>query len=720
MHERFKKVLAEYCSDKDVVVGAPAGFFFEGEHHVLRGGLACIQQLPRRVWVGLKYEDEPVRDKMEPIRIPGEAGYHQVWLPGTGLKDFRHLLPVRGSTEWSVRTKSIERLVNALLARPSIQEFWDLDGLPFTVHILSEMRSASGCNFSGAFSVALMTALRLAAEQFGTVKQCVLTEQVSSEGQDGVFPLDWGGGVEDQLKNPHSDLHRINRAALVLETYFHGGSASGYGTICSFVPTKWPMLYMREGADERGVPTRLLAPERWEALDEDDWAYLEEKLLHPEHGLQYELIRLSHTPAWPDPPPVTYPVSFGLLFSGMPKDTAKAIARVINSGTALSQSLTSRLSFLRDDRALRRRLEKRAVPVGLKILDELTKNVDAALDMMYAALGPVGYGVIHNLLHCFDLHSASREVQEQAVARFVETIWGAQGGLDQLFLVDEQARWIAGKLVDCFKDAARLHALKYTGGSRGGYLLWVGPRDADLRLLEQSLANSPLLAGEAGLTAPSFDYHSDDEEPDGRGVCVYLPAKPRQLERWPMICYAAAESGWRLDPAESRAGVYECDWKRMVARSRQLQHQGWCLLELDYRDRTVHRKVRSQVLFQGVSLGKLKTQHDLPGTTKGEDAAAHAMLAVLDEGGRCELDAIHAHLQVANIGAKAYFPGLRKHILREVESFGPWSNVFGPPAFPTVGGSYGLGPSSETSRVLVYLRHYTGEPPLASTRSAVR
>ena len=110
------------------------------------------------------------------------------------------------------------------------------------MHILTGTAiSAGGCNFSGAFAAALMTALRLAAELFKAVPETTLHQCLTAaeDGQQVRWP-------KEHLNDPCSLLQRINRAALVVETYMHGGSASGYGTLGSLFPSSLPFLYFRE------------------------------------------------------------------------------------------------------------------------------------------------------------------------------------------------------------------------------------------------------------------------------------------------------------------------------------------------------------------------------------------------------------------------------------------------------------------------------------------
>jgi hypothetical protein len=190
MHPAFKDHLNIFLRNNDVVVGSPFVFFYAGEHAVLNGGLGIVQQLPRRVWVGLRYGSD-VQGPGQRISIPAMKGNHRIFLSDNKtVVDFDDLKAPPKVTEWRYKTKPLQNLVNGLFSRDTIKKnLVNLDGLPLTVNILSELRSMAGCNFSGAFSSALVIALCIAADRFNVFKNKDLMEQCHLD--NGKYILNW-------------------------------------------------------------------------------------------------------------------------------------------------------------------------------------------------------------------------------------------------------------------------------------------------------------------------------------------------------------------------------------------------------------------------------------------------------------------------------------------------------------------------------------------------
>jgi len=703
MQPAFKKMLDDFCQQQDIVVGAPGVVFFAGEHCVLGGPLAVTQQIPRRVWVGLR-RDRQGRGLSEQIRIPAEPGYHGVWLPTMGKLDFHDFKPVAETTEWRVRTQSIQTLVNSLLTRPSIREFWELDGMPLTVSILTDIRSGSGCDFSGCFSVALLTAIRLAGERFGTVDDKRFLEEYLTEDEHGVYTLNWGGKALTQLHDLHGDLHRLNRAALVLEAYFHDGCASGYGTLCCLYPTRWPMIYLRESPSTRGIPEKLQIAD-WEHLTEPEWEYLEKRLISPRHGLRYHLWPLEHTSLWPHPAPTEYPFSFGLIYSGRPKNTAMAIQKVHHKARELSAFLRNEFTFVHAD-TIAKWLRERAEPTGIKALRQMAKTKENALDKIYFALVPAGVGAIHAVAECFRQHDATQEERDEAQRRLARTIQGVQDGLGQLGLVDDQARVLTGKLIEFLGSSSDRYALKYVGGSAGGYLLYVGPAGTDLEHFQSVLDSPQFVQGKRETEKPCCEYHSVLEPPDQQGCLASLPLVSSEPERWPMVCYSSQGDRWEDDSSLSKAALPEWKWERLKTQSKR--KATWCLVDLDFRRRSDHSTRRSRIYIKGVTL----EDHGAGG--RGIHPFAHALWCALERGGTCTKEVIQHHLGECDRGlGTSYFESkgeMKKHFLKKIENLPVWQRVFSPIHFyqSKAKDTYTLmipPASGANSRVYMYLRH---------------
>ena len=215
------------------------------------------------------------------------------------------------------------------------------------------MRAESGVNGSGAFVDGLVLGIRAISEHFGIAKERFLLDEYTSRGRADAH-LDWKRRLQDLLQDRRSHLHQLNRVALVLECFLHDGSASGYGTICPLLPTRSPILYMREPPTANRLPSRLSVD--WKAVangDEQAWACLDKNLLDPETGLRYIALPLEYSPWWPQQPPEQLPFSVGLIYSGMPKDTPSATKAVRDSFQVLGTWLGVQLQELQSNDTLK-------------------------------------------------------------------------------------------------------------------------------------------------------------------------------------------------------------------------------------------------------------------------------------------------------------------------------------------------------------------------------
>jgi len=144
-----------------IVVSAPGVFFWAGEHAVLDGAVAVIQQVPLRVYVGL----EPLgpASTLEPSLLldPPTAG---------PLRDVPHHVYRHASLavpcDFSVRHREVNIRKVAEVANLLFKDLCRLStgAVPecrFRVRTASEMRPGGGVDWSGAFSVALVTAILL-------------------------------------------------------------------------------------------------------------------------------------------------------------------------------------------------------------------------------------------------------------------------------------------------------------------------------------------------------------------------------------------------------------------------------------------------------------------------------------------------------------------------------------------------------------------------------
>ena len=157
------------------------------------------------------------------------------------------------------------------------------------------------------------------------------------------------------------------------------------------------------------------------------------------------------------------------------------------------------------------------------MLARLCRDDETAIESLYDGLMPASFVVLNSLLRCFDPRHPPREADMKALAH---AVWGVQGGLDQIFLVDENARWIAGELVEYLGGHADLYGLKFTGGASGGYLVCVGPSGLSRAMMDSFVARARAQPGSAGRDI-TLDYVSTTEPPDGQGLLVSFPDASR-------------------------------------------------------------------------------------------------------------------------------------------------------------------------------------------------
>lgn len=516
MTPEFEKHFRKFCDQNHIVVGAPGAGFFVGEHGVLEGILAICQQLEQRVWVGLQYVGGLGASRRNCIRICPEKDAHLVFLPGLkGPVPFTDFRPPVGSSGWEDKVKALEHLIEGLAHRPGCRDLLNLDGAPFDLSILSELRSGSGCNFSGAFSVAAVVAVHLASVWLGNVK-CVVGKGRFREAKGKVANL-LDLGSRELPDDPSTPAGRINRAAWVLETFFHGGRASGYGTTCSLVPTRWPMAYLRETPNPERVPGKIDLP--WDDFrnrppTEDEWIVVDRLLLDPVEGLQCAVGLLERDPELVPNVHAELPFAFGTVYSGRPKDTATAIKKVLSLRDQIAGNLEEELSFFLKDSRLTGRFPTLSRPTffdGLRQIQD--KDHTTSMRVVHAGVMWASMLVAHALCRLMKTSFRAGSTQEEkdlSMAALAEATRAAQGGLCQLFLVDAEASRITERVMDTFRECGEQIALKYTGGARGGNLFCIAPSSLNAERLRKSLEGllSPvkvMFIGKIGWASPSHE-----------------------------------------------------------------------------------------------------------------------------------------------------------------------------------------------------------------------
>lgn len=210
----------EFFEACDIVMSAPNVAFLVGEHAVLRGTPAAVLTMPTRVYVGIKQKDSK-----------------EQWLTSKTLDS--------GGTLCDVQQKEERRLIGIDHLIAFAKEHYTItpesvsgeviagkiEGL--AIRVLSDITPGSGANWSGAYSSALA-----ACVYFGIVENVSNPDKICSQLEKWLEK--WKEG--DEWKSDEG-FREINLLAFFLESAFHGGSASGYGTFVSLLGPTAPVVY---------------------------------------------------------------------------------------------------------------------------------------------------------------------------------------------------------------------------------------------------------------------------------------------------------------------------------------------------------------------------------------------------------------------------------------------------------------------------------------------
>jgi len=144
-----------------VVVSAPGVFFWAGEHTVLDGAVAVVQQVPLRVFVGLEplgpvRGTEPclILDTGKPLTSRGLS--HHVYRRDHLAEPCDFSAPQR-----ETNLRKVAEVANLLFKDLCRVKGASTPIQRFRIRTASESRPGGGVNWSGAFSIALVTALLL-------------------------------------------------------------------------------------------------------------------------------------------------------------------------------------------------------------------------------------------------------------------------------------------------------------------------------------------------------------------------------------------------------------------------------------------------------------------------------------------------------------------------------------------------------------------------------
>ena len=459
MNDDDVTVLKGFASNYDLVVGAPGLVFLAGEHAVLDGGLAIVQQIPRRVWVGLRFE----------------SGHHGIHPPVTRFIADEDRLGVRlPSTGYEERICDFGPLLGLLSQLVQFPTYEDQFGRLGNVRlgVLSEVRPNSGCNFSGALSVGLAAGLHLyrcSMTREHRIDELLNRTRVQQKESFIRLPISAALEGENSLFSDRwSLLHRINRMALVLETFFHGGSASGCGTLCALFSSPIPITYYREPKRsiwQREDGATTLWPEfplRWAAPSGDDVNAIETHILSPDSGIRYHAVRVDELLSWERHSTTDWSslgFHFGLVYSGEKKGggSTKGAIQSVQEWSSLLKEMSQRISPLPQVAVATEAAPNRdSTHLPHSTLDAFAAGVMPSLRRLYSSISPLPLPVLAALdrLHAANADGSTSK-QSDAISLLCQAVWAAHGGLYALGLIDDSARSVIASIVDSARRSGR-------------------------------------------------------------------------------------------------------------------------------------------------------------------------------------------------------------------------------------------------------------------------
>jgi hypothetical protein len=551
--------------------------------------------------------------------------------------------------------------------------------------------------------VAAIVAIHLAAVWLGKAKPIVEEDLLGKSLVDACSLF--GKGIQVTATGPDSAIDRLNRAAAVLETYFHGGRASGYGTLCSLLSTKWPIAYIRETPTTERILETI--PVGWDEFDrraptEVEWATIDHHILDPQTGLRYAVGLFENDKRLVPDPEADYPFAFGTVYSGNPKDTKSMIKKVKALRKEIRDNLPSDLSFFVTNELCKERFPGRSRPLFFDHLEQLASgNPDISVRAVDAGGSWAAMLMVRALCRLFRGAFGQGHDDKHVDADmegFADAIRAAQGGLSQLLLVDADASWVIGRILDAFQDHKGQIAAKYTGGARGGHLLCVGPATMSLAKLRQCLTS---MVPEGDIRSewdrPRVDYWSADDPPTGEGVKVFQRSRRQDPRRGQLIRYSPSSGKWVKD-SEKEVGEWQVEG---LIRENLIDR---CVVELDMR--ADQENAQCRVFAGGVELA-LEAEN-----RRGVNALAHMLSVLLARGGFASNRDLLDYAAKHNVKMRSYIEYVKNARalitgrLREVNKRPKWfdlvyTNVHSPKEYRVNLAA----PSDGGAEVYVYVQH---------------
>jgi mevalonate kinase len=436
--ERDENAYTAIAEDCVVEASSPGVFFWSGEHVVLGGGVAVCQQVPLRVWVGLRRRRGTEASPFSIVASEFDK-HHRAW-PPAGPSGPHTIGPIDRAFEWKRVSPALEELSRWGVSRGLLGTY--------ELRSLHEVRPASGCNWSGAFSSALVACV---LQLKGLTRERVA--QWADRDRTYVCPAT---STEDTTDHPWM-LAEFHRLAFRIETVLHGGRASGYGTLCSAIPEQGPLLYVTGDRVSTGIPADLS-----KELDLVSQISAVATSVLGLVGSSNEVLR-------------ELPVGYGLVYTGRPKATAHSIL-----GTEMIAKLFDPIVATIAD-VLQRPGFEDVLMQNMRLSEIATGQIggDTIRAEQVRAVAGSSLGVCSALMHLLKEVAAGHDAThtKPQVEELARAMRRNQGGLTQLGLEWREGREVAECIYKWAHQGNFLDrtAVKLTGGGGGGQVLVMLP-----------------------------------------------------------------------------------------------------------------------------------------------------------------------------------------------------------------------------------------------------
>lgn len=209
LQKAFPGTYRDFFSKCQIVTSASNNFFWIGEFSALFGGLATLQKLPTRTYIGLEFVDNPK----------------------IGIESLTSFLPSRKGFSERILDTYVTNRLSRFLETEFLQEAKNKSP-GVIIHTLSESPISVGLNISAASAAALAAAILLWSGRDDLEKSI----------------KDWpkAKSFANLIKDPANHFREIFSLAWKLEAIFHSDAASGSGVAAAMAFSNYPIVYFTE------------------------------------------------------------------------------------------------------------------------------------------------------------------------------------------------------------------------------------------------------------------------------------------------------------------------------------------------------------------------------------------------------------------------------------------------------------------------------------------